>query len=423
MVALREFFAALAHASTWRLALRGLGRQPRRSAIVLTAVAIGLASVLLAMALNYGLVLQMVETAVRSEVGDLQIHARAFRDVDPLAERMAEAPVLAALTPLPSLAGIAPRLRGQGLAQSARASVGVRVLAVDPAREPSVTSLARSVTRGAWLGAPARGGAREPTRVVVGVGLARQLGLRLGAKFVLHAIDASGLEAATSARIAGVLELPSRELDESVVWMPLADGQALYGVPGEISEVALAVRDRAELEGVKRDVERALGVALRVETWREREPLLNGMLAVFDSMGWILYAVTFVAMAFGIANVLLMSVLERTREIGVLLALGMPPARMVAIVVAEGLVLVGIGVALGFALGFACLYALHDGIDVSRFRAGMRSFGVAPRLAPVARSGDVWAPLALAVATALAASLWPALRVVRTRPAEALRRV
>jgi ABC-type lipoprotein release transport system permease subunit len=299
----------------------------------------------------------------------------------------------------------------------------VRVLAVDPAREPNVTSLARSVTRGAWLHANASGGGREPARVVVGVGLARRLGLRLGSKFVLHAIDANGEEAATSARIGGLLELPSRELEESVVWMPLADAQRLYGVPGEISEIALAARDRSKLDEAKREAARALGPALRVETWREREPLLHGMLAIFDSMGWILYAVTFVAMAFGIANVLLMSVLERTREIGVLLAIGMPPARMVAIVVAEGLVLVAIGVAIGFALGFGCVFALRDGIDVSSFRAGLRSFGVAPRIVPTTRAGDVWAPLGVAVATALLASLWPALRAVRTRPAEALRRV
>ena len=147
------------------------------------------------------------------------------------------------------------------------------------------------------------------------------------------------------------------------------------------------------------------------------------MITMFDSIGWVIYAAIFIAMAFGIANVLLMSVLERTREIGVLLAIGMPPARMVAIVVAESLVLVLLGVALGFAIGFAGIYGLRDGVDLSAFSEGLRQFGVPTRLVPVARSGDVVAPLWVASTTAVVASLWPALRAVRTRPAEALRRV
>ena len=81
--ALAEFAGSLARASTWRIALRGLGRQPRRSGIVLAAVAIGLGGLLLAMALQYGLVVQMAETAIRSEIGDLQAHAAAWREIVP----------------------------------------------------------------------------------------------------------------------------------------------------------------------------------------------------------------------------------------------------------------------------------------------------------------------------------------------------
>jgi ABC-type lipoprotein release transport system permease subunit len=96
---------------------------------------------------------------------------------------------------------------------------------------------------------------------------------------------------------------------------------------------------------------------------------------------------------------------------------------MVAIVLAESVVLVALGVALGFALGFSAIAALRDGIDLSLWSEGLRAFGVPTRLVPVARAGDVWAPLWVAAVTALVASLWPALRAVRTRPAEALRRV
>ncbi len=412
--ALAEFARSLVRASTWRLALRGLGRQPRRSAIVLVAVAIGLGSLLVAMALQYGLVAQMAETAIRTEIGDLQAHAAGWKDTAPLEARLLEAESLAALSRARELAGFAPRLRGEALAQSPLASVGVRVLGVDPEREGSVSTLSSFLHEGAWLDAP--------RRLAIGAGLARRLRVAVGDKVVLAVQDVRGDLTGEAFRVAGIYRAPSRELDEAVAILRLDDAQRLFAVAGEISELAFAARERGALEAPRAEVARALGPGVRVETWRELEPMLDTMIALFDQIGWVMYAAIFVAMAFGIANVLLMSVLERAREIGVLLAIGMPPARMVAIVVTESVVLVALGVAAGFAFGFAVIFALRDGIDLSAFGDGLRAFGVPTRLTPVARSGDVWAPLAVAVVTALLASLWPALRAVRTRPAEALRK-
>jgi ABC-type lipoprotein release transport system permease subunit len=415
MRAVGEAISALTRASTWRLALRGLGRQPRRSGVVLAAIAIGLGSLLVAMALQYGLVAQMAETAIRTEIGDLQAHALGWRETAPLEARMREAESLAALPAVKSIAAFAPRLRGEALAQSPRASVGVRVLGVDPTREPRVSTLARALREGAWLGAP--------QRIVIGAGLARRLRAGVGDKVVLAVQDARGDLSGEALRVGGIVQAPSRELDEAVAILRLADAQRLYGVEGEISEIAFTAPGSETLADSKAELSAALGSGVRVETWRELEPLLDTMITMFDQVGWVIYAAIFVAMAFGIANVLLMSVLERTREIGVLLAIGMPPARMVAIVLAESVVLVMLGVALGFGLGFAAIYALRDGIDLSSMSEGLRAFGVPTRLVPVARAGDVRAPLWVAAITAFVASLWPALRAVRTRPAEALRRV
>jgi ABC-type lipoprotein release transport system permease subunit len=414
--AFTEFAGALLHASTWRLALRGLGRQPRRSALVIAAVAIGLGGLVFAMALQFGMVVQMRETAIRTEIGDLQAHAREWRENAPLEQRLALVPALEALRSLPELRGVSPRLRGEALAASPRSSVGVRVLGIDPAREPEVSNLVQLVVGGVWFGV-------EERRVVIGEGLARRLRVGLGDKLVLSVQDANAEFTGEAFRVAGLLRPPSRALDESVVLLRLAEAQRLFGVPGEVSEFALALGEKGGLAAAKRAAADALGAGARVETWRELQPLLVAMIAIYDQVGWVVYAAIFVAMAFGIANALLMSVFERTREIGVLTAIGMPPTRMVAIVVAEAFMVVALGVAFGFALGFGAVWGVRDGVDLSAWSEGLRSVGVPARLVPVLRSADVWTPVWVATLTALLASLWPALRAVRTRPAEALRRV
>lgn len=412
-----DFARALLRASTWRLALRGLGRHTRRTGLVLAAIAVGLGALVLAMALQYGMIVQMAETAIRTEIGDLQAHARDWDESAPLERRMSRSAALAALGGAGhALRGAAPRLRGEALVSSPRASVGVRVLGVVPEREREVTTLASLVAAGDWW----QDG--EPRRVVIGEGLARRLQIGLGGKLVLSVQDARGELTGEAFRVGGILRPPVRELDEAAVLLRLGEAQRLYGVGEEISELSFALAPGAELAATRESVAAALGAGARVETWRELEPLLVTLLEMFDQLGWVVYAGIFVAMAFGIANVLLMSVFERTREIGVMLAIGMPPARMVAIVVAESVVLVALGIALGFALGFGGVFALREGIDLSSLAEGLRAFGIPTLLVPVARSGDVVAPVAVATVTAVVASFWPALRAVRIRPAEAVRR-
>ena len=133
--------------SLWRMAWRNAWRNPRRSGIVVTAVAIGLAGCLLSMAFNYGIVAQMVQTAIETQLGHIQVHARGY-EADPkvdLALADAGAAAIAALEAQPALASWSTRVRGQGLVSSPRSSVGVDILGVDPAREGDVSLLRSSL--------------------------------------------------------------------------------------------------------------------------------------------------------------------------------------------------------------------------------------------------------------------------------------
>jgi len=409
---------ALLDRTTWRLAWRNVGRSPRRTVIVLSAIAVGIWGVFLTMALNFGMMFQMVETAISTDLGHLQVHARGFARKPGLELRIEDGSAWGARE-LDALAGLrawAPRVRSEGLLYSPRASVGVRVMAVDPEREPQVSRLSRDLVAGDYLDGPRR-------RVVIGEALARRLGVGLGDKLVLSVQDAEGEMTGEAYRVGGLFRSVWSEIDRGVVFLRLDEAQALFGIGDAVSELVVVAEERDGVDGLRDAIAPRLGAGLEVKTWKELRPLLDYMVSSFDQSAWWVYAAVFIAMAFGIANVLLMSVYERIREIGVLTAIGMRPQRLVAMILAESLVLALLGLALGLAAAFATAWALRGGIDLSAYAEGLNAYGIGTRIVPVIRSQDVATPVGVALLTALLASLWPALHAVRIRPADAVRRI
>ena len=401
----------------WRMAWRNAWRNPRRTAVVVTAVAVGIAGVVLTMAVNYGMVVQMVETAISTELGHLQIHAAGFDQNPELAVRLEDGGRAGAeaLKALGGVAAWARRVRAEGLITSPRSSAGVRVVGIEPEREAGVSIVARSVREGRYLDGVKR-------RVLVGAKLARRLEVDVGDKVVLSVQDLAGDLGAEALRVAGLFETPMGELDGGTVFVRIDEGQALLGLGRAVSEIVVVADDRARVPALREALAARLPGA-EVRSWKELRPVLVYLVKLFDQQALWVYVAVFVAMAFGIANVLLMAVYERIREIGILMAVGMRRGRLVAMIVAESFFVTLLGLALGFAGAVAGVWGLQDGIDLSFFAEGLSAFGVGTRLVPVLRWADFSVPMAVALVTAVAASAWPALHAVRFRPAEAVRRV
>jgi ABC-type lipoprotein release transport system permease subunit len=410
--------ALVADATAWRLAWRNAGRNRRRTGIVVTAVAVGLAGSLVTMALNFGFIFHMVETVISTELGHVQVHAAGF-DVEPGLERRIGAAESLGEGVIGTTEGVrawAPRVRNEGLVFSARASAGVALVAIDPEREAEVSVLGRSIVAGDYLDG-------EPRRLLLGQRLADRLEVGVGDKLVVSSQDVSGDMTGEAFRVGGIFRTPSAGLDEGTLFVRLEEGRRMLGLGDEVSEFVVLARDFDRVGELGADLAGVLGDRYEVRTWEQLQPVLVYMIDMFESMAWIIYGAVFVAMAFGIANVLLMSVHERFREIGVLAAIGMSPARLVAMIVAEGTLVSALGVLVGLAVAGAALFLMRGGIDLSFWAEGLNSFGIPSTLVPVLRLSDLWTPLWVAAVTAVAASLWPALRAARIRPADAARHV
>ena len=400
---------------TLRMAWRNAWRSRRRTAIVVSAVAVGIAGTLLSMAVNYGMVFQMVDTAIATELGHVQVHARGF-DADPeLRIRLRDGgrESLEALGGLEGVRSFSRRVRGEGLVSSPRASAGVRVVGIEPEPETRVSVIGDSITRGRYLDGVRR-------RVLMGEELASRLEVDVGDKVVVSVQDLAGDLTGEALRVEGLFRTASRALDRGSIFLRLDEAQRLLGLGEAVTEIVVVANSRREIHGVRSALADRVD-DVEVRTWEDLQPALVYIVEVFDDLALVMYAAIFIAMAFGIANVLLMTVFERTREIGILMAIGFGRRRLVAAIVTEALVVTLLGVAAGFAMALAGVWALGDGIDLSRFSEGLTAYGIGTRIVPVLRQADFSAPIGVAIVTAVLASAWPAWRAVRLRPAEAVR--
>ncbi|MCH2171718.1 FtsX-like permease family protein [Myxococcota bacterium] len=400
-----------------RMAWRNILRNPRRTLVVTTAIAVGIAGCVLAMAVNIGMVTDMIHTTISNGLGHLQVHGPGW-DERPELEVRIEGGREALAPELESLSGVqawSTRVRSDGLVASPRASVGVAVIGVDPEREARVSEWSTSVVQGNWL--------EEPRQLVVGTELARRLQADLGSKVVVSVQDLQGNLTGRAYRLGGLLESDLGAIDDATVFMHIRDAQGLFEMGSSISEGVVTVIDDREIPAVQSELEARLGEAFEVRSWEQLEPVLVYMIEAFDSVAWVLYAAVYIAMSFGIANVLMMAVFERTREIGMMRAMGMGRVRVMGLILMEGVFVTGLGLLAGIGLALLGVWALRDGIDISAFAGSLDDYAIGTRLTPVLRWSDLWDPVIIGAITAVLSGIWPAWRASRAQPADALRHV
>jgi ABC-type lipoprotein release transport system permease subunit len=191
---------------------------------------------------------------------------------------------------------------------------------------------------------------------------------------------------------------------------------------GEVSEIALMTHDRNNLGGLLATL-RAEWPKDDVAPWTDVEPLLVLTETISDVFMFIWFAIVFVAMSFGLVNTLLMAIFERTREMGLLQALGMAPKAILAQVLFESLFLLMLGLVLGNLLAFANLWWLSDGLDLTAFAEGFEMIGVSPVIIPRLELKDWLSANVLVAVLGVLASLYPAYRAARINPREAMTRI
>lgn len=407
------------------LAFHNVVRSARRSALTAAAMSLGLAFLVMARALNDGGHESWITSGVRMGTGHIAVQAPGFQRSRSLADRLSAPQVVAAESVLaaPEVArevvAVSPRLTVSGLASSAASALPVRIEGVDPGREARFSALPGSRVRGAWLTPEDRLGA------YVGDALARRLSLDVGSRFVLTAQGADTQIAGQLVRVAGTFHTGVPGLDEGLVYVSLATAQSWLSAPGAVTSVAILLRSSRGTDRVARALRPALHDGLAVLTWREAAPELDSAVRIDDYGGLIFMFILLAIVALAILNAVLMSVLNRNREFGVLQALGLTKRETGMVVFLEGLMLTAASGVLGMLLGFGITWLFwRNGLDLtSLMKEGITvSNAVAsPIIVPEFRLSQVVLSLTLTVLIGVLASLYPARQAGRIDVAEAMK--
>jgi putative ABC transport system permease protein len=401
-----------------RLAWRNVWRHRRRTLIIVLAMALGLALMMFYDGLVAGFNQAIYGNAIKILGGNIQVHAAGYRsaaDQDPLLPLGDGAAVVKAALEDPQVLAATQRINTGGLASSREGAFAVNITGIQPEQELPVNLAAQHVIAGRYLKAD------DGDVIFIGKGLADAMDVTVGDRITLVGRSMHEQMRQRTMTVAGIYDLGMPDIEKRTVYISLNEAQTLYNLPGESTEVAIVLKQLGKEPAVIAALKPILP-GYEIESWETNFPELQSALGTKGGVMNIFSVVILMIAGIGILNLLLMAVYERTREIGLLGALGLRPRQISLLFILEGTMIGLVGVAVGIVFGLIINGILgRVGLDYSAF-SGVTSY--------MALAGGRIYPdwgvdklvgrgLTVAVISALA-TLIPAREAAQREPAEAL---
>jgi len=329
-----------------KIAWRNVWRNNLRSGVVIASIALGIWAGLFVISVSSGLNEQRTEDALNTSISHIQIHNPQFIQDNNVEFRIEdEDAVRNALNGNSNVKAFTERVVLNGMVSSSTGGYGVRITGVDPEAEQQVTTLNEKMVDGEYL----TGIKRNP--IIIGKKLAEKLNVDLRKKIVLTFQKDDGEIVTGAFRVAGIFKTSNSKSDELNVFVTSEDLNRLLEESAGFHEVAVLLNDVSEVDTVAAVIGAEFG-NLSVQTWKEVAPELGYADEMMQQMLYIIIGIILLALSFGIINAMLMAVLERKRELGMLMSVGMNKTKVFFMIVVETVFISLVGGPLGVVLGF-----------------------------------------------------------------------
>lgn len=328
------------------LGWRNIWRHPRRSILTLLAIVLGLLIFILTRAIQFGTYEKIIEKAVRTHTGYIQIHKAGYRENQSL-EYSIESPdeIFDIIGKEPNVMLFSPRITSEALIASDESTTGTAVVGVDPAREFRITTLSSKMKEGSLL--------EESGDILVGERMAKILDVAPGDELILIGNGADGSLGADRFTLKGIFATGIADFDRTVAIIGIDDADRLFSMGGRYTEIVILLNDFDRVDETTKRLKKLLaGSGMEVDSWKDLLPEMVQMITLDNIGGLVMLWFFFLVVIAVILNTILISTLERMREFGIMMSLGLRPSRIFLLVVFEASVLVLIGTAIGLLLSW-----------------------------------------------------------------------
>ncbi len=400
-----------------QIAWRNVWRNRTRSLVIIAAVVIGLWGGIFSNAFMQGMSDQQIYSSIHTETGHLQINEPGFLLNHDMQLHIDDADSLVTdIKKIPGVQAVAAAIQFTAMASTASSSAGIMVNGIDPSAGSQVSDLSTLLTHGDYFKSD------RNNQAVIAEQLAEKLKVKLHSRIILTLQTSSGDIIYGAFKVEGIYRTHNSDFDKEMIFVHRKDLVSLINFPVDAASVITVLLHKNDDTKNVAAIIRKEFPGKQVQTWIQLSPMLQLLSGTIMQMTIIFVGIILIALAFGIINTMLMAVMDRTREIGMLLSVGMKPSKVFSMIMLETIFLSLTGAVIGVVVSIATVYWFgKTGINLSIIAEGINALGYSNIVYPALRADFYLVLSVMVIVIAIVAGIFPARRAIRLKPAEAVR--